>query len=390
MSYQNSGPDGPMPTSSVSAEADRKHWKYVMVAFFLGMTGLLAVGLSYSGNGASTGSSVMKFQTSASKSSSSSGLMRYGDKNDDELDALFEDFKTTFSRKYESDEEEAQRYDNFLAFLAKVDERNDAEATAGGTAVHGITKFSDHTDDELKSIKGFVKPSGDIKAGMEESPTPERSTKSSGSSVNWAGVYTTPVKNQGYCGSCWAFSVTEQIESDSIRAGYLTTDDTLSPQQIVSCDKTCDGCDGGSPTLAYSYIEKTGGLESESDYPYESYYGSTGTCDSDSKDYEVTVEKYYYYSSEDDMETHVLETGPLSICIDAETWASYTDGVLSTCGDSVDHCVQAVGINSEEDYWVVRNSWGTDWGKEGYIYLKSGVNLCDITYIPTYTSTSKV
>lgn len=131
------------------------------------------------------------------------------------------------------------------------------------------------------------------------------------------------------------------------------------------------GCDGGLTIYAYYYVYKTGGLQTNASYPYTSYYDVDGTCVSDSDDYEVTVDDYYYLSSEDSMESHVLTYGPLSVCLDASTWASYTNGTMTTCGTDVDHCVQAVGINSDDDYWVVRNSWGTDWGQEGYIYLKS-------------------
>lgn len=90
---------------------------------------------------------------------------------------------------------------------------------------------------------------------------------------------------------------------------------------------------------------------------------------------QVTLENFYYLTTEDEMESHVLNYGTLSVCVAADTWGSYTDGVLTTCGTSVDHCVQAVGVNTEEQYWLIRNSWGTDWGANGYIYLKS-VSVC--------------
>lgn len=113
----------------------------------------------------------------------------------------------------------------------------------------------------------------------------KKQMKDSITSVDWSDIYTTAVKDQGYCGSCWAFSATEQIESDSIRAGYLTTSDNLSPQQIVSCDTTDLGCGGGNPETAYMYVAKAGGLTSDSQYPYTSYWAVTGQClvDDDTK-----------------------------------------------------------------------------------------------------------
>lgn len=93
---------------------------------------------------------------------------------------------------------------------------------------------------------------------------------------------------------------------------------------------------------------------------------------------------------EDDMETYVLTTGPLSVCLDASQWSSYTSGIVSSCGNDVDHCVQAVGLDTVAGYWKVRNSWGTSWGASGYIYLALGENMCDISYDPTYVKTSSV
>jgi len=196
------------------------------------------------------------------------------------------------------------------------------------------------------------------------------------------------VKDQGYCGSCWAFSATSQIESDSIRAGYLTTSDYLSEQQIVSCDTTDYGCDGGYTEYAYTYVYDNDGIVSATAYPYTSYWDTTGTCSYSASTMTtlvtVTDGTYYTLDSEVTMAAHVKTTGPLSICLDASDWASYVSGVVSTCGTDVDHCVQAVGLNSDDEYWIVRNSWGTTWGVEGYIYIEYGSDVCAITNDPTY------
>jgi len=95
------------------------------------------------------------------------------------------------------------------------------------------------------------------------------------------------------------------------------------------------------------------------------------------------VTNYYTLSSETDMASHVVSTGPVAIALDASAWSSYTGGILSTCGTSIDHAVQAVGVDTSS-YWKVRNSWGTSWGESGYIRLAYGDNTCGLTYIPTY------
>ena len=131
----------------------------------------------------------------------------------------------------------------------------------------------------------------------------------------------------------------------------------------------------------------------ESDYPYTSgKAGVTGTCQSDSSKYVVKTKGYTNVASgakdESTMAAYVQSTGPLSICVDASSWSSYTGGILSTCGNSVDHCVQAVGLDTKAStpYWIVRNSWGVTWGEQGYIYLEYGQNTCAVASDATYTT----
>ena len=279
------------------------------------------------------------------------------------------------------------RFENFIEHLRIADARNEAEAARNGSAVHGITKFADLSQSEfaahyLTSNKKY------------DSNTAEKvqlaASASSTTAVNWAGVYTTPVKDQGYCGSCWAFSATEQIESDGMRT--LGTSYILGPQQIVSCDKTSAGCNGGWTSSAYEYVKRAGGLESEEAYPYVSSQGITHTCTEESSSEVLTVKSFTKITNgEAAMASYVLSTGPLSVCLDASSWNSYTGGIMTVCGNTVDHCVQAVGVNTGSDgYWIVRNSWGTSWGESGYIQLSYGSNTCNIDSDPTWTVVSKV
>jgi cysteine peptidase B len=401
-SYQNAdyGEDG-LPEDNVAINTDSSNSNgrklNAVLVVGLGMTSLLA--LSASGVMV-TGPVVKSSALSASSTSSSSEYSpKYEVLDDDDKAELFTLFKAKYSKEYTSDTEETKRYDNFKTFLSLIDYRNSAE----GQELHGITKFADMTPDEFKeSFLGFqltAARKAAIKSQASSSSTTTARASSNlnaateGGVVNWYKVTTTEVKNQGYCGSCWAFSATAQVESDSILAGILTTSDDLAVQQVVSCASTsdgCYGCGGGDPTGAYDYITSVGGLESDDEYPYESYYGDTETCDADSSDAKVTVTGYTLVDSENEMIDYVTTTGPLSACVDASDWASYHKGVVSVCGVDIDHCIQITGINTDGGYWIVRNSWGTDWGDNGFIYLKSGSDTCGISYIPTYTTVKAV
>jgi hypothetical protein len=298
---------------------------------------------------------------------------------------LFESFKNEFNKEYASEEEETYRFNVFVDNLRLIDARN-----AQDTASHGITKFADMSPSEFKETHLNYRPDPNRKRTYADiEPLPEGTD----ALVDWTGKYTTPVKDQGYCGSCWAFSATEQIESDYMRTSGKT--EILSAQQVNSCTHywIAGGCNGGSTENAFDYAE--GGLETDADYPYTSgTAGVTGSCNADSSKFVVKATGYTTVSSsasgESAMASYVGSTGPLSVCVDAETWSSYTGGVMSTCGTSVDHCVQAVGIDTAAGYWKVRNSWGTSWGESGFIRLSYGSNTCAIASDANYAGTAAV
>jgi C1A family cysteine protease len=271
--------------------------------------------------------------------------------------------------------------------LDVINERNAAEIANGGEAVHGITRFTDLLQEEFNAQ--FTTADVSLKTPVSErlgGIYNETSNIDADSLVDWTGVYTTPVKDQAQCGSCWAFSATEQIESDIMR--NLDTTLVLSPQQIVSCDRTSQGCNGGWTESAYKYVANAGGIETDKDYPYTSGRGVTGSCKADSSGFVATIKSYTTVNGESAMADYVQSTGPLSVCLDANLFNSYTGGIMTVCGNQVDHCVQAVGVlpDASTGYWKVRNSWGTSWGEKGYIRLKYGKNTCDITNDPTYVT----
>jgi len=309
-----------------------------------------------------------------------------------EQKSLWESFKKDFGKVYTTMEEETRRFGIFLDNLKVVDHRNAVEIRHGGNEVHGVTKFADISQAEFEIRYLTSDPS--MKSASETADqivTFNKAPDATLGLIDWAGKYTTAVKDQGYCGSCWAFSATEQIESDAIRTLKVTY--VLSPAQITQCDATCFGCQGGFTERAYNYVKKTGGLETEANYPYTTklYQGITGSCASVSTKYVIGISGYTTVSGESSMATYVQTVGPLSVCVDANNWNSYTSGIMTTCGTSVDHCVQAVGVDaSSTGYWKVRNSWATSWGEAGFIRLKYGANTCAITNDATYTTVTNL
>lgn len=301
------------------------------------------------------------------------------------LKLMFESFKARHGVEYSTMDEEVVRFENFVSNLKLIDERNAAERKVGGSAVHGITRFADLTHTEFsRKYLGY-----DASVKSNATPVSVAPYKGAETVVDWTGTYTTPVKDQGYCGSCWAFAASEQIESDAMRT--LQTTYVLSPQQLVECDRTSLGCNGGLQERAYNYVKRAGGIEQENDYPYTSgAAGVEGTCSSDKSKFVLTVSDFSTIKSgEDAMASYVLSNGPLSIAIDASTWSSYTGGIMASCGTSINHAVQIVGVD-QGNYWKVRNSWSADWGEAGFIRLAYGKDMCGITYDVTYTKVAKV
>jgi len=242
------------------------------------------------------------------------------------------------------------------------------------------------------TVKEFKETYLNYKSKVVEEPTfyeQEVSFEASYPSYfNWVNLNaTTPVYDQAQCGSCWAFSATETIESYWFLSGKPLTQ--LSMQQVVSCDHTSLGCNGGDTPSAYKYVMKAGGIETYANYPYTSGAGKTGTCQFNSQDVYAQISGWSYITkspacNETLMQQATYNTGPLSICVDAITWQFYKGGIVtSNCGQNLDHCVQITGFATSTgsdpiQYWIVRNSWGTSWGEQGFIWIEMFKNLCGI------------
>jgi len=289
----------------------------------------------------------------------------------------FEEYNRFWNKTHTSVAEKNARFLNFQenAKIIAASNKNSRHAT------FGFTKFSDMSAREFKTKMCGFKPK---KAIVPPSQRPElfeerkRALQQPSQAIDWvAAGKTTPIKNQQQCGSCWAFSATETIESAILIASGSVVQGA--PQEIVDCDTNDQGCNGGDPAEAMQWIISQGGQDTESCYPYT---GQDGTCNSANCQPTNKISSTGSVSQSESAVYTALQSMPPSICCDASAWQNYNGGVLdgSQCGDSVDHAIQLTGFSpSNGGYWVVRNSWGADWGEQGFIWLQYGQNTCDIT-----------
>lgn len=234
-----------------------------------------------------------------------------------------------------------------------------------------MNAFADWTPEEFKRLLSK-------RNGLQTSQTPTimpLKTQANPESVDWRTKnVVTPVKNQGGCGSCWAFSAIESVESHyAIATGKLLT---LAPQAYVDCVQNpsdcggTGGCEGATMELAFNLTAEKG-VPLETDLPYR---GRDQKCSS----YQAAVKVASYVklpvNNADALETALATKGPISVTVAAGPWMLYGGGIFTGCskspfgsGADLDHGVQAVGYTKE--YWIVRNSWGPHWGKNGYILL---------------------
>ena len=294
----------------------------------------------------------------------------------------FAAFERAHKKQYRSAAERASR---FAIFEHNMKMAKALRAT-NPHATFGVNEFSDLSAAEFKAThhnaERFFALAKQQKRAVAAVPALDNMPQQ----VDWrAKGAVTAVKNQGQCGSCWAFSTTGGIEGQWFLAGNKLT--SLSEQYFVSCDTIDSACNGGLPDNAFSWaIQAKGGVVvTENSYPYVSGAGQVPACQTAGLVFGAKIESYMDMPhNEGAMAAWSGANGPLSIGVAAggSVWQTYTGGIVTNCvSTQVDHGVLIVGYDLTHSipYWIVKNSWAASWGEQGYIRLQYGTNQCQIT-----------
>ena len=305
----------------------------------------------------------------------------------------FQRFIKKYNKKYSSMTEYLARFNAFRQNLLKMVE-NGPQSYETGT-----TKFADMTPQEF--ARTHLNLNFNAFALVNLKPAKVKITNAAPDDFDWRDKnVVSAVKDQGSCGSCWAFSTIANLESlYALKKGVVKT---FSEQYLVDCDTEDEGCNGGLMELSFEWLASNdGGVMYESDYPYT---GKQQTCKQDSSKFaDMKVTGYvklgegtdtFSPADEDEMKEFLYQNGPLAVALNATPLQLYFGGIVDLaswlCGTSgINHAVTIVGYGTgSKDYWIVKNSWGKSWGETGYFRIARGKAICGINYYVTTATVS--
>ncbi|KAF5752877.1 cysteine proteinase RD21a-like [Tripterygium wilfordii] len=304
------------------------------------------------------------------------GQRNSGWRSDEEVKSVYQWWLAKHGKGVNGLEEQEKRFGIFKNNLRFIDKHNSQNRTYRV----GLTRFADLTNEEYRALYLGTRSDANRRVMKSRNTSHSYAFRASDKlpeSVDWREVGAVgPIKNQGTCGSCWAFSTIAAVEAiNQIATGDLIS---LSEQELVDCDRTENqGCNGGLMDYAFRFIMDNGGIDTDQDYPYQAI---NGRCDPVRKNAKVvSIDGYEDVPQSDEKALQkAVAHQPVSVAIEAGGRALqlYQSGVFTgECGSALDHGVVIVGYGTENavDYWIVRNSWGTNWGESGYIKIQRNV-----------------
>jgi len=278
----------------------------------------------------------------------------------------FKQWKSLHGKVYDTEVEEKYREQIFNENVAKINAHN---ADNSQTYQMGLTQFADLSQEEFAGL--YLT----LKAKKLENTRTMNDRVEITNDIDWVTQgKVTGVKNQGQCGSCWAFSATAAIESRYLVADRASVN--LSEQQLVDCSRAYGnyGCNGGWMDSAFQYV-KEHGLVTTAEYPY---VARDQTCKIDNGPHKISG--FIDVPGCANL-MNALNVTPISVAVDASNWSLYRSGIFSNCGTAVNHGVLLVGLT--DAYWTIKNSWASSWGEIGFIRLAPG-NTCAVCSYPSY------
>ncbi|XP_074560184.1 zingipain-2-like [Curcuma longa] len=296
--------------------------------------------------------------------------------SDEEVRMLYLEWRAKHRPAEKALDLDEYRFEVFKENLRLVEEHNAAADRGEQSYRLGMNRFADLTNEEYRArfLGNFSRlTSTSRKISSRYLP---REGDDLPDSIDWRekGAVVS-VKNQGRCGSCWAFSAVAAIEGiNQIVTGNLIS---LSEQELVDCDTGNRGCSGGFMHIAFRFIINNGGINSEKVYPY---IGQKGTCNTNKQNVHVaSIDSYEFAPGNKEKSLQkAVANQPVSVAISAAgaDFKLYESGIFTgTCTTALDHGVTAVGYGTEngKDYWIVKNSWGEEWGESGYIRMERNI-----------------
>ncbi|CAL9071108.1 unnamed protein product [Musa textilis] len=314
-------------------------------------------------------------------------------RSEEDVRRMHEEWMAKHRRSYDAVGEKEKRFEVFKDNLRFVDAHN-AAAEAGGRGFHlGLNRFADLTNEEYRAAYLAARPAATSERNRVAS---HRYVDHAGdelpASVDWrAEGAVAAVKDQGRCGYGWAFATIAAVEGiNKIVTGDLMR---LSEQELVDCDTAYNlGCNGGIGDYAFAFIIGNGGIDTEEDYPYKGHEDKCNWLRKNAK--AVSIDGFEDVPTNDEKALlKAVANQPVSVAIEAGSreFQLYRSGVFTgRCGTDLDHGAVIVGYGTDhgKDYWIVRNSWGEDWGEAGYIRMERSVNTsagkCGIAMLPSY------